>query len=220
MLLHLRRWHLDPHRHIRALSLSRLPLSRPFSSESVQPEGEKQKPLEEQQPGAKKDPVPKENVVLKVDPQKAAIANDLFTKSVVFLGSFTDVGEVHKVVKLGLPEVAILGRSNAGKSSLIGALLGNPKMVKTSQHPVRRIGLFALVARPLPTSTSPPSPLPLGPHKSLEFLPSGPLFRVGGHAWVRLPVPAPVASLYPQVHKSQETVRISLADPHHQNGIS
>jgi GTP-binding protein len=34
-----------------------------------------------------------------------------------------------------LPEVAFLGRSNVGKSSLINALLGRRKLVRTSSHP-------------------------------------------------------------------------------------
>lgn len=37
----------------------------------------------------------------------------------------------------GLPEVAFCGRSNVGKSTLIGRLLGRPKLVKTSRTPGR-----------------------------------------------------------------------------------
>ncbi len=37
----------------------------------------------------------------------------------------------------GLPEVAFAGRSNVGKSSLVGNLLGSPKLVRTSRTPGR-----------------------------------------------------------------------------------
>ncbi len=43
-----------------------------------------------------------------------------------------------------LPEVAFCGRSNVGKSTLIGAVLGQPKMVRTSRTPgrTRLLNLF------------------------------------------------------------------------------
>lgn len=37
----------------------------------------------------------------------------------------------------GLPEVALCGRSNVGKSSLLGMLLGAPSLVRTSRTPGR-----------------------------------------------------------------------------------
>jgi GTP-binding protein len=42
------------------------------------------------------------------------------------------------------PEIAFVGRSNVGKSSLLGELLGRPKLVKTSRTPgrTRLVNLF------------------------------------------------------------------------------
>lgn len=37
----------------------------------------------------------------------------------------------------GLPEVAFTGRSNVGKSSLVGSLMGKPQLVRTSRTPGR-----------------------------------------------------------------------------------
>jgi GTP-binding protein len=44
------------------------------------------------------------------------------------------------------PEIAFLGRSNVGKSSLLGILLDRPKLVRVSKEPgrTRDINLFAL----------------------------------------------------------------------------
>lgn len=42
-----------------------------------------------------------------------------------------------KLPVLGLPEVAFAGRSNVGKSSLIGRLIGQPSLVRTSRTPGR-----------------------------------------------------------------------------------
>lgn len=52
----------------------------------------------------------------------------------------------HELPKAGQPEVAFAGRSNAGKSTLIGHLLGNPKLVRTSKAPgcTKTVNFFAL----------------------------------------------------------------------------
>jgi GTP-binding protein len=48
-----------------------------------------------------------------------------------------------------LPEVAFLGRSNVGKSSLINTLLGRRKLVRTSAHPgcTRALNFFLINGR-------------------------------------------------------------------------
>jgi GTP-binding protein len=64
----------------------------------------------------------------------------------VFLLSATDVAHFPSEAKtFGAPEVAFLGRSNVGKSSLINALLGS-KQAHTSSTPgrTRAINFFAL----------------------------------------------------------------------------
>src|SRR5258708_597800 len=64
----------------------------------------------------------------------------------VFLLSATDVAHFPSEAKTyGAPEVAFLGRSNVGKSSLINALLGS-KQAHTSSTPgrTRAINFFAL----------------------------------------------------------------------------
>ena len=49
----------------------------------------------------------------------------------------------------GMPEVAFLGRSNVGKSSLINALLGRKKLVRTSSRPgcTRAVNFFLINGR-------------------------------------------------------------------------
>jgi GTP-binding protein len=50
---------------------------------------------------------------------------------------------------LGLPEIALAGRSNVGKSSLLGELLKQPKLVRTSRTPgrTRALNLFLFEER-------------------------------------------------------------------------
>jgi GTP-binding protein len=61
--------------------------------------------------------------------------------STEFVGSFPSL---KNIPNLGLPEVAFIGRSNVGKSSLINTLLGNRKLAKISGTPgkTRLINLF------------------------------------------------------------------------------
>ncbi len=59
---------------------------------------------------------------------------------------------VHQAGQLpggSLPEVAFLGRSNVGKSSLINTLLGRKKLVRTSSHPgcTRALNFFLVNRR-------------------------------------------------------------------------
>jgi len=63
--------------------------------------------------------------------------------SATFVGSFASDAEFPA---LRLPEIAFIGRSNVGKSTLINALLGVKKLAKTSSTPgkTRRINLFAV----------------------------------------------------------------------------
>jgi GTP-binding protein len=57
-----------------------------------------------------------------------------------------DAGKPAEFPVDGLPEVAILGRSNVGKSSVINTLVGRKKLARTSSTPgkTRRIHFFAV----------------------------------------------------------------------------
>lgn len=55
-------------------------------------------------------------------------------KSAVFL---TSVAGKEKFLTAGVPEIAVAGKSNVGKSSFINALCGNKKLAKTSKEPGR-----------------------------------------------------------------------------------
>lgn len=57
-----------------------------------------------------------------------------------------DAGKPDEFPQDGLPEVAILGRSNVGKSSVINTLVGRKKLARTSSTPgkTRRIYFFSV----------------------------------------------------------------------------
>lgn len=57
---------------------------------------------------------------------------ELFQKNCEFFYSVTEIGKHPKII---LPEVAFLGRSNVGKSSLINALVNRKNLVRTSNTP-------------------------------------------------------------------------------------
>jgi GTP-binding protein len=59
-------------------------------------------------------------------------SNPLHTQPVQFVGSFPDP---HVRVEPELPEVAFIGRSNVGKSSLLNVLVGRPGLARVSGSP-------------------------------------------------------------------------------------
>ena len=63
-----------------------------------------------------------------------ADANWLFSQQCDFLLSAADL---HQIPASNLPEVAFVGRSNVGKSSLVNALTGRNTLAKTSNTPGR-----------------------------------------------------------------------------------
>lgn len=66
----------------------------------------------------------------------------------------TSVGALKQLPEDGLPEFALVGRSNVGKSSLINSLLGRPRLARTSNTPGRTQLLNFFRVRVAPASLS------------------------------------------------------------------
>jgi GTP-binding protein len=77
------------------------------------------------------------------DPEKLAAARKLFAGSCDF---FWGTGDIKSLPPQSLPEIAFVGRSNAGKSSLINALTNRKTLARVSHTPgrTREINFFNL----------------------------------------------------------------------------
>ncbi len=65
------------------------------------------------------------------------------------------VASIDQLPSDGLPEIALAGRSNVGKSSLLNTLFGNPKLARTSNTPGRTQTLNYYKATPSDRSCRP-----------------------------------------------------------------
>jgi GTP-binding protein len=81
-----------------------------------------------------------------LDPALVEVARLLFAKDCRFIAG---AGDAASLPEEGLPEIAFLGRSNVGKSSLVNALTGRHTLARTSNTPgrTRQINFFALDSR-------------------------------------------------------------------------
>jgi GTP-binding protein len=80
------------------------------------------------------------------DPDSLEAGRKLFARPATFLQG---VAKLDQLPPVGLPEVAMAGRSNVGKSSLINALTGRTSLARISNTPGRtqEINLFDLAGR-------------------------------------------------------------------------
>jgi GTP-binding protein len=84
---------------------------------------------------------------------------------------FTTADQMHQLPRLGLPEVAFAGRSNAGKSTAINTLCSQKRLAFSSKMPGRtqHINLFAV-----------------GKHAEDETLPGGFLVDLPGYGYAQV----------------------------------
>jgi GTP-binding protein len=75
--------------------------------------------------------------------ESAALTRALFAKPIQFVAG---VATLDQLPELTLPEVAFIGRSNVGKSSLLNALVGQNHLARTSSTPghTRQLNFFNL----------------------------------------------------------------------------
>lgn len=80
------------------------------------------------------------------DPDSLEVGRKLFARPATFIQG---VAKLEQLPPASLPEVAMAGRSNVGKSSLINALTGRTALARTSNTPGRtqEINLFDLAGR-------------------------------------------------------------------------
>jgi len=81
-----------------------------------------------------------------IEPEPLEAGRLLFARDCRFIAG---AGDAASLPEEGLPEIAFLGRSNVGKSSLVNALTGRRMLARTSNTPgrTRQINFFALDSR-------------------------------------------------------------------------